>query len=60
MIQQLSGGKGGSVASVLRNPMALCMLMRFAGKVMDEDPKFVSVSFLFFARVGLDGWDGGV
>jgi coatomer subunit gamma len=39
MIQQLSGGKSGSAASVLRNPMAVCMLIRYAGKVMDEDPK---------------------
>ena len=39
MIQQLSGGKGGSAASVLRNPMAVCMLIRYAGKVMEEDPK---------------------
>ncbi|KAL7417416.1 adaptin N terminal region-domain-containing protein [Mrakia frigida] len=38
MIQQLSGGKGGSAASVLRNPMAVCMLIRYAGKVMEEDP----------------------
>ncbi|CDZ96709.1 coatomer subunit gamma [Phaffia rhodozyma] len=38
MVQQLAGGKGGSVASLLRNPMAVCMLIRMAGKVMDEDP----------------------
>lgn len=38
MIQQLGGGKTGS-GTVLKNPMALCMLIRYAAKVMDEDPK---------------------
>jgi coatomer protein complex subunit gamma len=37
MVQQL--GAGGKGASVIRNPMAICMLIRFARKVMDEDPK---------------------
>ncbi len=41
MIQQFGGsGKGGS-AGVLRNPMAICMLIRYASKVMEEDPKWV-------------------
>ncbi len=38
MIQQLGGGKAGS-GTTLKNPMALCMLIRYADKVMDEDPK---------------------
>jgi coatomer protein complex subunit gamma len=39
MIQQLGGsGKPGSGTS-LKNPMAVCMLIRYAAKVMDEDPK---------------------
>jgi coatomer subunit gamma len=41
MIQQLAGGKSGAGSS-LKNPMALCMLIRYAAKVMDEDPKSVS------------------
>ena len=35
MVQQLGAGKG---SSLVRNPMAICMLIRFARKVMDEDP----------------------
>ena len=38
MIQQLGGGKSGA-GTTLRNPMALCMLIRYAAKVLDEDPK---------------------
>lgn len=38
MIQQLGGGKTGA-GTVLKNPMALCMLIRYAAKVMEEDPK---------------------
>lgn len=38
MIQQLGGGKSGA-GTVLKNPMALCLLIRYAAKVMDEDPK---------------------
>lgn len=38
MIQQLGGGKSGAGTS-LKNAMALCMLIRYAAKVMDEDPK---------------------
>ncbi|GAA6031128.1 hypothetical protein JCM8097_004017 [Rhodosporidiobolus ruineniae] len=36
MIQQLAGAKGS--AGVLRSPYAICMLIRFAAKVMEEDP----------------------
>ena len=43
MIQQLGGGKTGS-GTVLKNPMALCMLIRYAAKVMEEDPKCVMVN----------------
>lgn len=38
MIQQLGGGKSGA-GTALKNPMALCMLIRYAAKVMEEDPK---------------------
>ncbi|EPQ60297.1 Coatomer, gamma subunit [Gloeophyllum trabeum ATCC 11539] len=37
MIQQLGGGKSGT-GTTLKNPMALCMLIRYAAKVMEEDP----------------------
>ena len=40
MIQQLGGGKSGA-GTTLKNPMALCMLIRYAAKVMEEDPKYV-------------------
>lgn len=40
MIQQLGGGKSGAGTS-LKNPMALCMLIRYASKVMEDDPKYV-------------------
>ncbi|GAA5994184.1 coatomer subunit gamma [Rhodotorula paludigena] len=36
MIQQLSGAKGSG--GVLRSPFAICMLIRFAAKVMEDDP----------------------
>jgi len=39
MIQQLGGGKSGA-GTTLKNPMALCMLIRYAAKVMEEDPKY--------------------
>lgn len=45
MIQQLGGGKTGS-GTVLKNPLALCMLIRYAAKVMEEDPKCVTVDFV--------------
>lgn len=38
MIQQLGGGKTGA-GTVLKSPLALCMLIRYAAKVMEEDPK---------------------
>lgn len=41
MIQQMGGGKTGA-GSVLKNPMAICMLIRYAAKVMEEDPKYVA------------------
>lgn len=41
MIQQLGGGKTGA-GTTLKNPMALCMLIRYAAKVLEEDPKLVS------------------
>ncbi|KAF8755867.1 Coatomer subunit delta [Rhizoctonia solani] len=37
MIQQFGGGKGGA-SGTLKNPMALCMLVRYAAKIMEEDP----------------------
>jgi coatomer subunit gamma len=40
MIQQLGGGKSGA-GTTLKNTMALCMLIRYASKVMEEDPKCV-------------------
>jgi coatomer protein complex subunit gamma len=39
MIQQLSGAKGSG--GTLKSPFAICMLIRYASKVMEEDPKFV-------------------
>lgn len=38
MIQQLGGGKSGA-GTTLKNAMALCMLIRYAAKVLEEDPK---------------------
>jgi coatomer subunit gamma len=43
MIQQLGGGKSGS-GTTLKNPMALCMLIRYTAKVIEEDPKYVDKS----------------
>lgn len=40
MIQQLGGGKTGA-GTTLKNPMALCMLIRYAAKVLEEDPKLI-------------------
>ena len=45
IIQQFSGGfgqdmgRGGSVIT-LKSPQAVVMLIRFASKVMKEDPKY--------------------
>ncbi|GEM08397.1 coatomer protein complex, subunit gamma [Rhodotorula toruloides] len=36
MIQQLAGVKGSG--GTLRNPYAICMIIRYAAKVMEEDP----------------------
>ncbi len=44
MVQQLGGGGKGS--SVIKNPMAICMLIRFARKVMEEDPKYATSPLL--------------
>jgi coatomer protein complex subunit gamma len=53
MIQQLGGsGKGGS-SGVLRNPMAICMLIRYASKVMEEDPKWVLATGLMRGALSL-------
>lgn len=46
MIQQLGGGKSGG-GTTLKNPMALCMLIRYAAKVMEEDPKYVLFYFIY-------------
>ncbi|KIM27460.1 hypothetical protein M408DRAFT_71118 [Serendipita vermifera MAFF 305830] len=50
MIQQLAGSKSGAGSS-LKNPMALCMLIRYAAKVMDEDPNVQRQMFDL-----LEGW----
>lgn len=52
MIQQLGGGKSGA-GTTLKNSMALCMLIRYAAKVMEEDPKYVfevimQLAFIYF------------
>ncbi len=47
MIQQLGGGKSGA-GTTLKNPMALCMLIRYAAKVMEEDPKSVTSFLLYY------------
>jgi coatomer protein complex subunit gamma len=39
MVQQFGGGGKGGSSGVLRNPMAICMLIRYASKVMEDDPK---------------------
>ena len=38
MIQQLGGGKSGA-GTTLKNSMALCMLIRYAAKAAEDDPK---------------------
>ncbi|KAI6133616.1 coatomer subunit gamma [Pisolithus croceorrhizus] len=47
---QLGGGKSGA-GTTLKNPMALCMLIRYAAKAVDEDPN-VQRQMLDL----LDGW----
>lgn len=49
MIQQLGGGKSGA-GTTLKNPMALCMLIRYAAKVMEEDLKCASPLINLFYR----------
>ena len=36
MVQQYGGG--GSASTVIRNPFAICMLVRFAARIAEEDP----------------------
>lgn len=45
LVQQLSGAASGrgTSAPVLRSPMALCMLVRYAAKVAEEDPNLRGV-----------------
>ena len=50
MIQQLGGGKSGA-GTTLKNPMALCMLIRYASKVIEEDPKCVGLLFVLAIRL---------
>lgn len=50
MIQQLGGGKTGA-GTTLKNPMALCMLIRYAAKVLEEDPKLFFPSRLTRTRL---------
>ncbi|KAI6154021.1 coatomer subunit gamma [Pisolithus tinctorius] len=50
MIQQLGGGKSGA-GTTLKNPMALCMLIRYAAKIMEEDPNMQRQMLDL-----LDGW----
>ncbi|KZT73207.1 Coatomer, gamma subunit [Daedalea quercina L-15889] len=50
MIQQLGGGKSGA-GTTLKNPMALCMLIRYAAKIMEEDPNMQRQMFDL-----LEGW----
>lgn len=40
LVQQFGPGASGK-SSVVKNPMAICMLIRYARKVIDEDPKWV-------------------
>ncbi|PKI83359.1 coatomer subunit gamma [Malassezia vespertilionis] len=37
LVQQLGGSKGSSQSIALRNPFALCMLVRYAAKIAEED-----------------------
>ncbi|KAF9451392.1 coatomer subunit gamma [Macrolepiota fuliginosa MF-IS2] len=50
MIQQLGGGKSGT-GTTLKNSMALCMLIRYAAKVIEEDPNVQKQMFDL-----LEGW----
>jgi coatomer protein complex subunit gamma len=46
MIQQFGGGKGGS-GSTLKNSMAICMLVRYAAKIMEDDPKYAQIPLVW-------------
>ncbi|KAJ9122431.1 hypothetical protein QFC22_001856 [Naganishia vaughanmartiniae] len=46
MIQQF-GGSGKGSSGVLKNPMALVMLIRYASKVMEEDPNVYKQMYEF-------------
>ncbi|KAF8512705.1 coatomer subunit gamma [Gautieria morchelliformis] len=50
MIQQLGGGRSGA-GTTLKNAMALCMLIRYAAKIMEEDPNMQKQMFDL-----LEGW----
>ncbi|KAG6911358.1 hypothetical protein DXG01_001029 [Tephrocybe rancida] len=50
MIQQFTGGKSGA-GTVLKNPMSICMLIRYTAKVMEEDPNLQRPMLEF-----IDGW----
>lgn len=52
MIQQLGGGKSGA-GTTLKNPMALCMLIRYAAKIVEDDPKYV-ILLIMVLRVCLN------
>lgn len=47
LVQQLSGAASGrgSSAPVLRSPMALCMLVRYAAKIAEDDPNLRAPMF---------------
>ncbi|KZO95939.1 coatomer subunit gamma [Calocera viscosa TUFC12733] len=49
MVQQL-GGKPGS-SGTLKSPLAICMLIRYASKIMEEDPNMQRQMFEL-----LEGW----
>ncbi|CAO1634296.1 unnamed protein product [Sympodiomycopsis kandeliae] len=53
LVQQLSGAAAGrgSSSPVLRSPMALCMLVRYAAKIAEEDPNLRGVMLEL-----LDNW----
>ncbi|KAG6879445.1 hypothetical protein C0992_002576 [Termitomyces sp. T32_za158] len=50
MIQQYSVGKPGA-GSILKNPMSICMLIRYTAKVIEEDPNLQRPMLEF-----IDGW----
>ncbi|KAG6846078.1 hypothetical protein H0H87_006442 [Tephrocybe sp. NHM501043] len=50
MIQQYTGGKSGA-GTVLKNPMSICMLIRYTAKVMEDDPNLQRPMLEY-----IDGW----